>query len=300
MIAAELERARPPAGPGFGDAVTFAFGDPAAEVYGSARLGLVPGEEPRATGLAMLFAGHEPVAVSAQSADPGTAGWDRLEVGDLVAEIVDPLRAWRIAFDGEAGGFDLAFSALGAPVELGPGVPAADAAGLEGYEQLCRVQGSVRDGARRREIDALGQRGHQWGAPDWERIVAARTVSAWLGPDLGVTLAAVRPSGAEGHDEDALSAFLVESPGGTPGVAVPVGAPRLSTLYDAGGRQRRASAELWPGREAEDAYPRRLAGSVLCGTSIELGRLVLDAAFFRWTMEGRAGVGRYDVLRRAA
>ncbi len=298
MIDPELEHARPPAGPGFGDAVTFAFGDPSAAVYGSARLGLVPGDPPRATGLAMLFAGGAPIAVSAESAEPGGAGWERIEVGDLTAEIVDPLHAWRVAFDGDAGGFDLAFAALGPPVELGPGVAAAEAAGLTGYEQLCRVRGAVRTGAETREVDALGQRGHQWGAPDWERIEAARTVSAWLGPDLGVTLAAVRPAGAEGHDEEAVSAFLVESPGETEGAVVAVGEPRLSTLYDAAGRQRRASAELWP--DAEDAYPRRLAGSVVCGTSIELGRLALDAAFFRWSMEGRSGVGRYDVLRRAA
>ena len=29
-----------------------------------------------------------------------------------------------------------------------------------------------------------------------------------------------------------------------------------------------------------------------------LGRLRLDCAFFTWRMEGRSGVGRYDVLRR--
>ena len=48
----------------------------------------------------------------------------------------------------------------------------------------------------------------------------------------------------------------------------------------------------------EDSYPRRGAGEVLCGTSLDLGRLRLDCAFFRWRMEGREGVGRYDVLRR--
>jgi hypothetical protein len=37
----------------------------------------------------------------------------------------------------------------------------------------------------------------------------------------------------------------------------------------------------------------------VCGTSLELGRLRLDAAFFRWRMGGREGIGRYDVLRRA-
>ena len=49
----------------------------------------------------------------------------------------------------------------------------------------------------------------------------------------------------------------------------------------------------------EEGYPRRAAGEVLCGTTLDLGRLRLDCAFFAWHMEGREGVGRYDVLRRA-
>ena len=32
---------------------------------------------------------------------------------------------------------------------------------------------------------------------------------------------------------------------------------------------------------------------------MDLGALRLDSAFLRWRMEGREGVGRYDVLRRA-
>jgi hypothetical protein len=71
----------------------------------------------------------------------------------------------------------------------------------------------------------------------------------------------------------------------------------LSTTYDADGRQRHAGAELWVD---DDGPPRRLAGHVLCGTTLDLGRLRLDCAFFRWHMDGREGVGRYDVLRRTA
>ena len=73
--------------------------------------------------------------------------------------------------------------------------------------------------------------------------------------------------------------------------------PRLSTTYDGDGHQRRAGLELWVGEE--DGYPRRGAGQVLCGSSVELGQLRLDCAFFAFTLDGREGVGRYDVLRRA-
>jgi hypothetical protein len=60
-------------------------------------------------------------------------------------------------------------------------------------------------------------------------------------------------------------------------------------------RQRRAGLELWVD---EESHARRAAGEVVCGTSLDLGRLRLDCAFLRWHMEGREGVGRYDILRR--
>ena len=50
----------------------------------------------------------------------------------------------------------------------------------------------------------------------------------------------------------------------------------------------------------DDDYPRRGAGQVLCGSSVELGQLRLDCAFFVWQLDGREGVGRYDMVRRAS
>jgi hypothetical protein len=73
---------------------------------------------------------------------------------------------------------------------------------------------------------------------------------------------------------------------------------RLSTTYDADGHTRRAGLELWPA--GEDEWARRGAGEVLCGSSLDLGALRLDCAFFRWHLEGNAGVGRYDIVRRSA
>jgi len=299
VIGPELERARPAEGPGFADAVTFAFGDAAAGVYGSARLGLLPGAPPRATALGLLFAGGDAVATPAGGEDAGDDGWERFRAAGITATIVEPLRRWRLALDSGEAGFELDFEALSEPVELGAEQAVAQIAGLRGYEQPCRVRGSARAGASSFAIDALGQRGHQWGAADWEQMESARSVSAWLGPELCAILSAVRPTGSRAHDEEVISAFVVESAGeGLAGVIGEVAEPRLSTLYDSAGRQRRASAELWPA--GEDSYPRRLAGSIVCGTSVDLGPLALDAAFFAWRMDGRQGVGRYDVLRRAA
>ena len=247
------------------DAVTVAFGDPGQKLYGLARVGL-----PGPTGMGVLFEGADVVAV---------------ETEDVTTEVVEPLRRWRARF---ADYFTLELEALSPPATLAPDHPAARAGGMSGYEQLCRVRGSVEG----RPIDCLGQRGHSWGRPDWDKIALARTLTAWFDPQTAITLSAVRPGKAKHHADEAVAAYVVSD-----GLPAAVAEPLLSTTYDGDGRQRHAGLELWP--EDEEAPPHRAAGEALCGTTLDLGRLRLDCAFFAWKMDGRSGVGRYDVLRRS-
>jgi hypothetical protein len=293
VIGAEHEAARPATGPGFADAVTFAWGDPAQQLYGLARIGL--DGDGTASALAVLYSGTEPVAATARGDIELPAGADfaELAAGDLRTSVRTPLREWTIAFDGGEAGFALTAEALTAPAEIDAAEPVARAGGMVGYEQLCRVRGTVRAGGAERAVECLGQRSHVWGEPDWERIDSTRTLSAWLQDGTGVSLTSVRPAGAEGQDTDAAWAVLLDPVAGS----LHVDEPRLSTVYDGDGHQRRAGLELWVG--GEDDYPRRAAGEVLCGSTFDLGRLRLDCAFFAWHMEGRQGVGRYDLVRRA-
>jgi hypothetical protein len=147
-------------------------------------------------------------------------------------------------------------------------------------------------GENERELRGLGQREHLWGEPDWERMECTRSLAAWLEDGTGVAFSAVRAAGTDGHEEEAVWAAILG-----PGGVLRVDDPRLSTTYDADGRQRRAGLELWLGED--DAYPRRATGEVVCGSTLELGALRLDCAFLRWRMDGYAGVGRYDLLCRA-
>jgi hypothetical protein len=277
------------------DALTIAFGDARADVYAVARLGLAAGG---ANGLVLLFHDGEPVAVAAEggveTAAPPTT-WDAVSAAGLDAETVEPLARWRLHFAGDDASFDLELEAAGAVAELDANHPAAQAGGMAGFEQPVVARGAVRVRDRRLELDGLGQRGRSWGAPDWDRIALARTVSAWM-DELAVSLTAVRPARARDHAGEAIAATVVESHDGA-SVALPVHEPRLTTTYDAAGRQRTAGLELWMDA---DGMPRRAAGEVVCGTSLDLGRLRLDAAFFRWRMEGHEGVGRYDILRRVS
>jgi hypothetical protein len=289
------ERARPATGPAFSDAVTFAFADAGSGLCGLARAGLSGADGERSgSALGLLFADREPVAAQARGAvavDAG-AGFERLELPGLATTVEEPLRRWTVTFAGDEDGFALTFDAVGPPATLDEGEPAALAGGMTGYEQLCLVHGMVRTGGRAHELRCLGQRGHLWGEPDWTRIETTRTLSAWLDDGTGLALTAVRPSGAADHAAEATWAALLGGAG-----TLRVDEPRLSTTYDEAGRQRRAGLELWVGEE--DAYPRRASGVLLCGSTLDLGQLRLDCAFFGWRMDGRKGIGRYDLLRRA-
>jgi hypothetical protein len=281
-ITAEHEDPRPPGGDAFSDAVTFSFGDPEADVYAVARVGL--SGTASASGLAIVFSGGEPVVVQADGVvDLPERAWSAVDAAGLATTVVRPLEEWTLSFASDAATFDLRVAAVSAPGELADG-------GMEGYEQLCRFTGDATIAGRRTQVDCLGQRGHSWGAPDWETMALARTLGVWIGDDLGVSLLAIRPAGGDRHDQESVAAYLYEA-----GEAVLVEDPRLSTAYDGEQRQRRAGLELWVD---EDSHARRAAGEIVCGTSLDLGRLRLDCAFLRWHMDGREGIGRYDILRR--
>jgi hypothetical protein len=283
-VTPDLEDPRPAGGEGFSDAVTFSFGDPEADMYAVARLGL--SGEHSASGLGLVFSGGEPVAVQADGVvDVTERDWAAIDAAGLSTTVERPLEAWTLAFASDGATFDLQVEAVSAPGEMADG-------GMEGYEQLCRFTGAATVAGNRVAIDCLGQRGHSWGAPDWEQMALARTLGAWIGDDLGVSLLAIRPAGSDRHDQESIAAYVYD--GGEP---IRVQDPRLSTGYDGEQRQQRAGLELWLD---EESPARRAAGEIVCGTSLDLGRLRLDCAFLRWHMEGREGVGRYDILRRVA
>src|SRR5207248_563197 len=112
MIEAEHERLRLPregAGEGHSDAVTFAFGEGEAELFGLARIGLQPREGSAATGsaLALLFSAGEVVTALAEGdVEVAEPSWADVAVDGLRMETTEPLRAWRVALDAAGSGFD--------------------------------------------------------------------------------------------------------------------------------------------------------------------------------------------------
>src|SRR5436190_15850439 len=106
-----------------------------------------------------------------------------------------------------------------------------------------------------------------------------------------LALSAVRPKHAEGHGEEEIAAVLCSADG----APVEISDTLLSTEYGPGGVQRRASFELWV--DDEDEQPLRGAGTLISATSVEHSGLRGRIAFFRWSVEGREGLGHYEVVQ---
>lgn len=102
------------------------------------------------------------------------------------------------------------------------------------------------------------------------------------------------PAGAREHGDEEVAAVLCD-PDAAP---VTFDEALLSTEYGEDGVQRRVTLELWP--NAEDGRPLRGAGTLISSTSVRRGGLNAEIAFFRWSVEGREGLGTYEVARPSA
>lgn len=106
-----------------------------------------------------------------------------------------------------------------------------------------------------------------------------------------LALTSALPVGASEHGEEEVAAVLCD-PDAAP---VTFDEALLSTEYGADGVQRRATLELWP--DTEDGRPLRGAGTLINSSSVKRRGLNAEIAFFRWSIEGREGLGTYEVAR---
>lgn len=90
------------------------------------------------------------------------------------------------------------------------------------------------------------------GALDWERVDGLRVLSGRLGDGRGLAIAALRPAGAAGHDEDVCAGLI-----GTDSRFEALREVLFSTEYGPDGLPRRIGLELLTG---ESELPLRVAG----------------------------------------
>lgn len=106
-----------------------------------------------------------------------------------------------------------------------------------------------------------------------------------------LALSAVRPRGAAEHGDEQVTAVICD-PDGAPVEATET---LLSTEYGPDGVQRRATLELWT--DGEEGQPLRGAGTLISAAEIRRPDSVSQIAFFRWSVEGRKGLGHYELIR---
>ena len=127
--------------------------------------------------------------------------------------------------------------------------------------------------------------------PRWEELDAVRSISALVDERHALLVLARRPRDAVGHGHEEITARLIEDD-----AVLEVADACIATVYDGSGRQRSAGLELWvPGEE----YPRRGSGQVIAGSSLDLEGLQVHAAVFRWRLDGREGIGAYELMLRS-
>jgi hypothetical protein len=105
-----------------------------------------------------------------------------------------------------------------------------------------------------------------------------------------LAISAVRREVANGHGDEDVAAVLC----GPDGAPVEVTETLLSTEYGPDGVQRRATLELW--LDDEEGQPMRGAGTLISSGSVSHPGLRSVIAFFRWSVEGREGLGHYEIV----
>jgi hypothetical protein len=241
---------------------TFAFGDLAAGLWGTGWFG--------APNFVTLGAGADATPFAA--ALEGAADSDE----------------WRLV--GEAAELTLAAT--------GPAVTAAARdAGIEGFEQLCAVEGRFLAQDAEHEVACLGIRGARGGDFELGRYDSLRRVSVWFESGDGLALLALRPRGSRGHDSDVITAAVLDPEGGSQ-----VADPRLSTTYTTAGQPYRAGLELWLPEDEEsehEQFPRRAAGEAVgAGSRSVVDGLGVEAELLRWRSRGLEGAGVYLLASR--
>ena len=125
------------------------------------------------------------------------------------------------------------------------------------------------------------------------RQIVRRSIGIVLSDGGLLAITAHLPEGGQAHGEEEVAAVLCD----------PDGAPLrfeeslLSTEYGEDGVPRRVTLELWP--DTEEMRPLRGAGSLISSVSVRRRDLDSEIAFFRWSVEGREGLGTYEVARGA-
>jgi len=106
-----------------------------------------------------------------------------------------------------------------------------------------------------------------------------------------LALSSTLPGGRGEHGDEQVVAVLCD-PDAAP---VEFEEALLSTEYGEDEVQRRVTLELWS--HPEDGRPLRGAGTLISAVGVEADGIETTIAFFRWSVEGREGLGHYEIAK---
>jgi len=131
------------------------------------------------------------------------------------------------------------------------------------------------------------------GAEQSDEAALRRSIGIVFSDGGLLALTAVRPQGSPDHGKEEVAAIVCDADG----APVEVAETLLSTEYGEDGMQRRATLELW--LNGDEGQPLRGAGTLISAGSVRRPGLNAQVAFFRWSVEGREGLGHYEIARPA-
>lgn len=106
-----------------------------------------------------------------------------------------------------------------------------------------------------------------------------------------LTLSGTAAADGGGHGDEPLLAVLCDPDA----ASIAFEEALLSTEYGEDGVQRRVTLELW--LDIDEGRPLRGAGTLISAVEIVADGLETRIAFFRWSIEGREGLGHYEIAR---
>jgi hypothetical protein len=288
MIGPEREHALSGGGSRFVDSVSIDFCDGERDVCGLVRLTRVPSSS-SAHALALLFVDGDGARVET-AGEHVPEGWEHAELGGVALDVVSPLESWRAAVTAEVS-LQLEARAVSPPIGLFPeDASLAALTGVESYEQLCELSGSIELGdGRTLPLRCLGRRVHCWGEIDWSRIEIVRSLYVVSGERRAIVYDSARPAGSGGHGDEQRVARLVAAQEEVQTFED----ARLSTVYTEDGLPAKAGLELFL---PDEEYPRRLGGEAVHSAWVHDGAARSAIGFFSWSMEGTPAFGLYEAV----
>jgi len=287
MITKEDEQVRAGDGADFADTVAIDFCDPEHDLFGALWLTRTPNSGRSRSNVVLFLAGELVINVQNES-ETVIQDWSAARAGGVSMQTAEPLERWIVETQDDHGSLHLEAEALSPPRELPDGFPAA--IGVEQYEQLCRLTGTVDVAGRTYPIRCLGRRSHWWGEFPWDKIDRWRTLYAASASGRAISAVAALPAGSKGHDSEVRAAQFLDDPD-----ALPFDDVRLSTVYGDDRMPAKVGLELW---RPDDEYPQRLGGTAICGTHRDRADHEVVVSFFRWSIDGEPAYGCYELARR--